>query len=97
MHEHQRPDRDKYLKIYEENAGEFAFAYEKLSFGGLDKSTAYDFMSIMHYWNAAYSINKRPIMVPQPGYEKYTNTMGTSKDLTKGDRELARKVYGTKL
>lgn len=77
MHEHQRPDRDKYLKIYEENAGEFAFAYEKLSFGGLDKSTAYDFMSIMHYWNAAYSINKRPIMVPQPGYEKYTNTMGT--------------------
>lgn len=52
-------------------------------------------MSIMHYWNAAYSVNKRPIMVPQRGYEKYTNTMGTSKSLTKGDRDLVRKVYGS--
>ncbi|WP_409480105.1 M12 family metallopeptidase [Pseudobdellovibrio sp. HCB154] len=96
MHEHQRPDRDKYLKVNLANAGEYAFAYEKLSFGSLDKSTPYDFMSIMHYWNAAYSVNGRPIMVPRPGYEKYTNTMGTSKSLTKGDRDLVRRVYGLK-
>lgn len=96
MHEHQRPDRDKYLKIYPENAGEYAFAYDKLSFGQFDKSTSYDFMSIMHYWNAAYSVNKRPIMVPRSGYEKYTNTMGTSKNLTSGDREIVRKIYGKK-
>lgn len=94
MHEHQRPDRDKYLKIYAENAGEFSFAYDRLTFGSLDKSSSYDFMSIMHYWNAAYSVNKRPIMVPKPGYEKYANTMGTSKNLTRGDRELVRRVYG---
>ncbi|MCM2352742.1 MAG: M12 family metallopeptidase [Pseudobdellovibrio sp.] len=96
MHEHQRPDRDKYLKVNLANAGEYAFAYEKLSFGPLDKSTPYDFMSIMHYWNAAYSVNGQPIMVPRPGYEKYTNTMGTSKNLTKGDRDLVRRVYGLK-
>lgn len=95
MHEHQRPDRDKYIKVNLENAGEYAFAYEKLSFGDLDKSGSYDFMSIMHYWNAAYSVNKRPIMVPRRGYEKYTNTMGTSKTLTKGDRDLVRKIYGS--
>jgi hypothetical protein len=95
MHEHQRADRDKYLKVYPENAGEFAYSYQKLSFGPLDKKSSYDFMSIMHYWNAAYSVNKRPIMIPQPGYEKYTNTMGTSKSLTSGDRELVRKIYGT--
>lgn len=96
MHEHQRPDRDKYIKVRLENAGEFAWAYEKLSFGELDKNGPYDFLSIMHYWNAAYSVNKKPIMVPQKGYEKYTNTMGTSKTLTKGDRALVQRVYGAK-
>lgn len=96
MHEHQRPDRDKYLKVYPENAGQFSFAYERLSFGELDKSTSYDFMSIMHYWNKAYSVNGRAIMVPRAGYEKYANTMGTSKNLTLSDKALARKVYGAK-
>lgn len=96
MHEHQRPDRDKYLKVYPENAGTYAFAYEKLSLGPLDKSSSYDFMSIMHYWNAAYSVDKRPIMVPQKGYEKYANIMGTSKTLTLSDRNQVRKIYGSK-
>lgn len=96
MHEQQRPDRDKYIKVNLENAGQYAFAYEKLSNGGFDKSTPYDFMSIMHYWNAAYSVNGRPIMVPQKGYEKYATTMGTSKNLTQSDRDLVRKIYGPK-
>lgn len=96
MHEHQRPDRDRYLKVYPENAGNYSFSYDKLSVGSLDKKSTYDFMSIMHYWNKAYSVNGRAIMLPQAGYEKYTNTMGTSKNLTKGDRDLVRRIYGTK-
>ena len=97
MHEHQRPDRDKYLKVYPQHAGDMAYSYAKLSFGPLDKKSAYDFMSIMHYWNKAYSVNGKAIMVPRSGYEKYTNTMGTSKNLTRGDIELVRRVYGPKV
>lgn len=94
MHEHQRPDRDQYIDVHMENAAEDEYSYTKLSVGELDNKGPYDFMSIMHYWNAAYSINGKPIMVPKPGYEAYANTMGTATQLSRGDRLLIKKIYG---
>lgn len=94
MHEHQRPDRDKYIDVVLENAGAFAYTYEKLSVGRMDNSGPYDFMSIMHYWNGSYSINGLPIMVPKKGYEHYAQAMGRSKTLTENDKALIRKIYG---
>lgn len=96
MHEHQRIDRDLFIEIHIENAGEFSFAYDRLSVGPLDKSGPYDFMSIMHYWEGAYSINGKPIMVPRKGYESFAMKMGRSKTLTPSDRQLITSIYGAR-
>lgn len=96
MHEHQRPDRDKYIEVHAENAGEFSFAYDKLTLGSMDNSGPYDFMSIMHYWNGSYSINGKPIMVPLQPYAAFAAIMGRSTTLTEGDKNLVRSVYGSR-
>jgi len=49
-HEHQRPDRDKYVKVWRENIDdeEYEDDYQKIFFGnnfGID----YDVLSVMHY------------------------------------------------
>jgi len=96
MHEHQRPDRDKYIEVFAENAGEMSYSYDKLSLGAMDNSGPYDFFSIMHYWNAAYSVNGKPIMVPRPGFEKFASVMGYATKLSIGDQALIQKIYGAK-
>ena len=95
MHEHQRPDRDLYLEVHAENAGAFGFAYEKLTLGPLDNNGPYDFLSIMHYWDAAYSINGKPILIPKKPFETYAKVMGRSNQLSDGDKRLIRKIYGS--
>ncbi len=94
MHEHQRPDRDLYLDVHSENAGAFAFAYEKLSIGPLDNTGPYDFLSIMHYWDAAYSINGKPVLIPKKPFENFAKLMGRTNQLSTGDKILIRKIYG---
>jgi hypothetical protein len=96
MHEHQRPDRDKYIDVYPEHAGVMAYSYDKLSLGEMDNSGPYDFLSIMHYWNAAYSTNGKVIMVPKKGFEAFAQSMGTATRLSAGDQELIRKIYGAR-
>lgn len=96
MHEHQRPDRDLYIQVFPENAGEMAYSYDKLSLGAMDNSGPYDFYSIMHYWNAAYSVNGKLIMVPRPGFEKYASIMGRATTLSAGDQTLIQKIYGVR-
>ncbi len=96
MHEHQRPDRDTYIEVFPDNAGIMAYSYDKLTLGTMDNSGPYDFLSIMHYWNAAYSVNGKLIMVPRPGYEAIGALMGLATSLSAGDKALIQKIYGTK-
>ncbi len=96
MHEHQRPDRDRFLQIKWENLGAFAFAYEKLSFGKFDEKSPYDFYSIMHYHNKAFSTTGKYTMTPQKGYDKYLYVMGYAKDLSNQDIQVIQKIYGKK-
>ena len=71
LHEHQRPDRDSYIKIQYKNIDkdsfycfekrpkeEFLYDYTKFP---------YDYNSIMHYYNYSFSKNGKLVIVsPQP-------------------------------
>lgn len=57
-HEQQRPDRDDYITIHEENIDpNFLYAFEKLSTNISEFSSIYDYNSVMHYNSHGFSIN----------------------------------------
>ncbi|KAH7720304.1 Protein NAS-1 [Aphelenchoides avenae] len=93
IHEHQRDDRDGYVKILYQNVIEGANAdFDKLSSVGLsDYGEAYDYFSIMHYESTEGSRNgKNTIEASNPSY---TPLMGKSTDFTRGDLNRVNKAY----
>jgi hypothetical protein len=94
MHEHQRPDRDSYVAVQLQNVQSgYAYAFDK--FGTAGVKSAYDFMSIMHYWYKAFSANGNPTLVPRAGYESYATSMGGSSVLSAGDKSVMASIYGS--
>ncbi len=67
-HEHQRPDRDNYIIVYNDRIKKgYEHSYVKLS--NLNQTYGeYDFLSIMHYPDYSYSVNNQPVMVSRKGY-----------------------------
>lgn len=55
IHEHQRPDRDQYVFYYPKNGQANSESQFVRFSGNLKVSTQYDFISIMHYPNCAFS------------------------------------------
>jgi Astacin (Peptidase family M12A) len=56
VHEHQRPDRDNYILIIENNIGSGGEGQFDVFGGSLFTATDYDFYSIMHYGNCFFTI-----------------------------------------
>jgi hypothetical protein len=96
IHEHQRTDRDSYIKINYENVNNsFMGLLRKINFsyqaGTLH--TPYDFLSIMHYSAYAFSANQKITIEPKPDYAEYLNVMGLVRELSEGDKLTINAIY----
>uniref|UniRef100_A0A915CRI8 Metalloendopeptidase n=1 Tax=Ditylenchus dipsaci TaxID=166011 RepID=A0A915CRI8_9BILA len=93
IHEHQREDRDGFVKIVWENIIEGANAdFDKLSAVGLSNyGETYDYFSIMHYENTEGSRNGRSTI--EAKVNDYTPLMGKSTDFTRGDLNRVNRAY----
>ncbi len=98
IHEHQRPDRDHYIEILEENVeGGFLGLQLKVNFDkqGSEQKTDYDFHSIMHYGRKAFSKNGKDTILPKPQYGEYADVIGRANGISRLDAELMAQIYGT--
>lgn len=98
-HEHQRPDRDDFIRIVKENiADPYLGLNTKLNFSTQAGHvlTPYDFDSIMHYSKYAFSKNGKETILPQTGYEQYLNTMGHAQHLSQNDIVAIQMIYGSR-
>jgi titin len=100
-HEHQREDRDTYVTILWDNIPQESWGnFVKISELGTGPGVnvgAYDFQSVMHYSQTAFSSapNLNSI-VPKPAYNQYLNNLGAPFDrtLSKLDRAGIAAIYG---
>lgn len=94
LHEHQRPDRDKYVTVHENNiSADFRHAFAKVEFGLPHRyllATPYDFSSIMHYHAYALSRNDQPTITNKQGG---TQGFGTMEKLSKFDIQQINAMY----
>ncbi len=100
LHEHQRPDRDQFVKIFSENAHEkYKYAFQLLvpkSSNTIQVASAYDFKSIMHYNSQAFSKNGRKTITALPEYRQYENSFGRLNNLSPTDHNTLKHIYGSK-
>ncbi len=81
-HEQNRPDRDNFIKVnYENISPDMAYNFDKMISGVTTQGFPYDYNSIMHYEDTAFSKNGQKTMVPLqsgvtllPAYKKYAMT-----------------------
>ncbi|HEX4923633.1 MAG TPA: M12 family metallopeptidase, partial [Bdellovibrionales bacterium] len=97
LHEHQRPDRDRYIKINLQNVrDDKKDAFERIWNGSV--LGAYDPRSVMHYFPNAFSKADDALTIePQDGSGILSGSLGAGNlfgFLTEGDAEMARAVYG---
>ncbi len=96
-HEHMRNDRDNYVIIHWSNICCGAETnFDKVgSYWGRDYS-AYDFESIMHYYDTAFAINPYAYTIEaQSAYAAYQNVMGNRSYLSAGDAAGMLYLYPT--
>ncbi|KAF7635918.1 Metalloendopeptidase [Meloidogyne graminicola] len=93
IHEHQREDRDGFVRILWDNVINGANAdFEKLSSMGLSNyGERYDYFSIMHYESTEGSKNGRPTIIAN--IPEYSSLMGKSMDFTQGDLNRINRAY----
>jgi hypothetical protein len=87
-HEQSRSDRDQFIEIIEGNVDpDFIHNFDKHIQDGKDLGD-YDFGSIMHYPETAFSINGKPTIVAKGG-----QSIGQRNGLSKGDRGAIKLMY----
>lgn len=94
QHEHQRPDRDAYITI-DTSAVDPAYQSAFSLLTGAPTRGAYDFLSVMHYHDFAFAA--RPLtrtMLPKPGFEWLTYSLGSSDFPSAGDGDAVQSIYG---
>lgn len=92
MHEHQRPDRDKYITVLWDNIEPAnSFNYEK--FKSFKRGTQYDFKSVMHYPKYAFAKKGKVAFIVK---DKFKNkVIKIRKSPSKKDYRIMRKIYGS--
>lgn len=92
-HEHQRPDRDTYVRVQWQNvrAGD-EDAFRRLD--GAPVAGPYDFASIMQYGPWAFSNGGGPTLVPLMSYQDLGFAMGTATRPSTQDYLAAQLIYG---
>ncbi|MDX9730483.1 MAG: M12 family metallopeptidase [Bdellovibrionales bacterium] len=91
MHEHQRPDRDQYIKLNLDNVTpEYHYAFTR--FASMNEAEEYDFLSIMHYGATAFSSNGGRTILVQSRYEKFQSQIGINK-ISQSDRRVIAAMY----
>lgn len=91
-HEQQRTDRDQYVQINFQNvtpgtAGNFSIVSSSIAFG------PYNFESIMHYDDFAFSDNGQPTITVLPPNQQFQNVIGNRSFLSQGDVEIMQHLY----
>lgn len=92
QHEHQRADRDDYVEIRLENVQPGRESQFEVR-AGLVRGP-YDFDSIMHYWEKAWSTNGQPTIVALPPNEDEQGTMGRAFRPSGNDIATVVSFYG---
>ncbi len=91
-HEHSRSDRDTYVRI---NFSNIISGTERNFFKDATTNyTSYDFASIMHYGQYAFSKNNLPTIEAQSGYEHQEQYMGNRLYMTSLDAAGMAARYG---
>lgn len=89
-HEQSRADREQYIQIRFENITEgMSYNFDQHITDGEDIGT-YDYLSIMHYDNYAFSANNEPTIVR---LDDPSLPLG-GEEITQGDRETLQAMYG---
>jgi len=98
-HTHTRPDRDNFVTILKDNIKDwdkrkhnFDKQYTAKTFG-----LPYDFGSVMHYWDTAFSKNRNRFktIVAKERFQHFQSSIkkGVSKGVSKWDIRLIKKMY----
>ncbi|CAD5124175.1 DgyrCDS12473 [Dimorphilus gyrociliatus] len=92
-HEHNRPDRDKYVQVLFQNVAPFAKSnFEKVRPNGVDyHGIPYDYSSIMHYGATAFTRNGKKTI--QAKFKAKEHLMGRSTTLSFLDIKLLHRMY----
>ena len=93
-HEHQRPDRDEFVKVLYDN---IPLAYHHLFFKLPEEEinslhVDYDYGSIMHLSLFAYSFDQNTPSLRL--LKEYSEEVGQRKNTSESDREQVRLFYG---
>jgi hypothetical protein len=93
QHEHQRRDRDKFVRIRLENVEgekEHNFTVEPKT----SAVSAYDFGSVMHYEPTAFSKNGQRTIEPRPEFSAQLQFMGQRERFSDTDTTELTHIYG---
>ena len=98
IHEHQRPDRDRYVTIDLSNVQPSYVGAFTLVTGPVFSTSAYDFDSLMHYPANSYNIDfTKPVIVPRPEYAEAARRMGQAARPSGNDLVLTQVFYQAQL
>lgn len=93
MHEHNRPDRDRYVSIAVENIYPALLSNFQARLDEDMPVDEYDWRSIMHYSQMAYSRNGGRTIIPNPCEVDPDALIGQRRELSSGDVERVNRLY----
>jgi hypothetical protein len=96
-HEHQRADRDSYVRIALDNVRDGAENNFRI-LNNVPRVSEYDFESVMHYRANTFAADaSRPTLIPLERYQQFASIMGTLPEPSARDHEVLAFVYNAKL
>ncbi len=96
LHEQQRPDRNSFVTINTSNISSGALGNFNLV-SGASTVGAYDFDSVLHYGQFAFSNNGQPTITVLPPNQAFQNQIGQREHLSILDAQGMANMYGAPL
>lgn len=93
-HEHQRPDRDRYIQVLWDNIEKDKEGNFRRLSGGWTFGIPYDFESIMHYSRGTFGRGSLHSWEPRRGYEEESRLAGSASVPSHFDGLTVSKIYG---